>query len=357
MTRGPARTICSRPGPRPVPGAGKPTLPTFLRPAAWAAAVLAAFCSAPAHAGCTAVERADYDIGERTTGQAASGASQGYDASAGLSCSKVLIGLLSSNRVDATVRSLGGFRLTSASGQSVSYVASPLPDGSRPISQGDTVNYADPALVSLLNLGSRTDFSLPISFLRLRGSGLAAGTYRDVVTVDWDWRVCDGVALLNLVCLFYSEGRARTTISLAVTILDRSPVVTIVTKTTSDPVNGTSAPKAIPGATVVSTVVVTNPDVVALDPDGVVLTVPVPYGMRASVGPSDIRLTQGEGVSLSYGGPSAPDNDVDFACGEGGWTCDPSDAAADLVTSVRAKVKGVLQAGAALTLALSYVIR
>lgn len=316
---------------------------------------MAVLISSPASAGCIALASAQYDMGVRTTGQAAAGASQSYDAPAGLKCSGVLLSLLSTNRADAKVHSNNGFMLKSDAGQNVSYVASPLADGSQPIPQDGTVRYADPTLLSLLTISSSTDFDLPISFLKFKGSNLAATTYRDTVVVDWDWRVCDGVSLLNAVCLLYSQGKARTTIDISMTIVDRRPVVTITTKTVMDPVNGSKQAKSIPGSTVVTTIVVDNPDVVALDTDSVVIAVPVPTGMTPAIAVADgIRLTQGTGMTLAYAGPASTADDVDFGCGDGSWTCSP--VAATVVTSIRTRIKGTLKAGQSLTVTVQYTM-
>lgn len=318
-------------------------------------AAIATFISGPAYAGCSALQSAEYDMGVRTSGQATAGTSQGYDAPAGLRCNGVLLSLLSSNRADAKVHSNNGFTLKSAAGQSVSYVASPMPDGSRPIAQDGVVNYADPTLLSLLTLGSTTDFDLPISFLKFKGSGLNAGTYQDTVLVDWDWRVCDGVNLLNAVCLLYSQGKARTTITITMTIVDRRPIVTITTRTVVDPVNGSAGAKAIPGATVVTTIVVRNPDVVPLDPDTVTVALPVPSGMTPDIAATDaVKLTQGDGMSLVYANATSTSDDVDFACGDANWTCAP--ASPQVVTSIRSRLKGSLKAGETLTVTVTYRI-
>jgi hypothetical protein len=320
----------------------------------WTMAVLA---PAPAMAGCTALSSAEYDMGVRTTGQAAAGTSQGYDAPAGLRCSGVLLSLLSSNRADAKVHSVNGFLLKSDAGRSVSYVASPLADGSRPIPQDGTVNYADPALLALLTLGSAKDYDLPISFLRFKGSGLDGGVYRDTLHVDWDWRVCDGISLLNTVCLFYSQGRARTTINITMTIVDRRPVVTITTRTVRDPINGVGGPKAIPGATVTSTVVVTNPDVVPLDPDSVSVSIPVPDGMAPDVASDDaVKLGEGSQMSLVYASATSRSDDVDFACGAGSidYACAP--ASGFVVTAIRTRLKGSLGPGETVTVTVRYTV-
>jgi len=296
-------------------------------------------------------------MGVRTTGQAAAGTSQSYDAAAGLRCSGVLLSLLSSNRAIAKIHSNNGFMLKSESGQAVSYLASPLPDGSRPIAQDGTVNYADPTLLSLLTIGSATDFDLPISFLKFRGSGIDGGVYQDTILVDWDWRVCDGVNLVNLVCLFYSQGKARTTITIRMTIVDRRPTVTITTQTVYDPINGANGAKAIPGATVTNTIVITNPDVVPLDPDSISVAVPVPSGMSPNIASSDaIRLKEGSNMSLVYASATSQSDDVDFACGAGttDYTCTP--ASGFVVTAIKTRIKGILKAGETITVTVRYTI-
>lgn len=324
-----------------------------------AAAMLA---SAPAEAGCAASATGGVDLGSWTSGQVAAGVAETVTAPAGVRCQGAVLTLLSGNYVNGKVHSENGFKLVSGT-SSASYTASATPNGSRPIAQDSTVNYADPTLLGLLGLGNSSDVKAPISFASFSGAGLPTGTYVDTITVDWTWRTCEGLDLLGLACVLYSTGSGRTVISLSMTVTNRAPVVTIATRTLIDPIRGSDKPKAIPGASTLNTVQVVNPDVVSLTKDTVVLTMAVPArlipSLEAVAGqPSAFNVSEGaaDGMAVSYLGPDSMTDDVEFSCDDGRtWTCAPTSGSG--VTGVRIKVRGTLKPSGSVAVQMAYKVR
>lgn len=326
----------------------------------WLGAVLTATTlsiAQPACARCVATEAIEGDVGTWTGGQVSNRRVTTYTRSAGLDCSGALLTLASDNRITATVRSRNGFSLRrDGSEAEVSYLASAAPDGSFPYSQGGSINHTNRTLIGILGIGNSSDVRLPISLSSFKGNGLVSGTYVDVITIDWNWRVCEGLNLLVL-CLFYDQGSARTTYTIRMQVDALPPVISLETKTVSDPIRGTSSPLAIPGSKQLTTIKVTNPDVVALDRDALVIEVPTPEGQSVSLVPvegqtSPIELVQGgeDGMSLSYRNPSDTGDDVDFSSDGRDWSLIPSDPVR--IRSTRLRLKGTLQPSKSVTVTL-----
>lgn len=317
----------------------------------------------PAHAGCMVREAVDYDLGTWTSGQVAKGVAGNLTAPVGLRCSGPVLSLVGSNTVTARVHSDNGFRLVSDGGLQITYAASATSDGTRPVAQDGRIEYGDPALLRLLGLGRRTEADLPISFVSFRGSGLRTGTYRDRIVVDWSWRVCDGVNLFNLICLFYQQGTGRTTIQLTMNVVERSPTIDITAQVVRDPIRGTTNPLAIPGAQRLVRIRINNPDVVAIDENSLVVAVPVDPRLRLAQEPVvgqrgmyDLEKTPDSGISLLYAAPDSRTDDVDFSSDAGStWDAVPR-ADGSGVNSVRLRMRGSMRPGETVTIQMGYVI-
>lgn len=317
----------------------------------------------PARAGCVARDAVQYNLGTWTSGQTAKGLPSDLTASAGLRCSRPLLSLIGSNTVTARVHSDNGFHLVSGGGQRISYVASATPDGTRPVAQDGRIEYGDRTLLGLLGLGGRTEADLPISFVSFRGHGLRSGTYRDTIVVDWWWRVCDGVNLLNLICLFHQQGTARTTILLTMNVVERSPTIDITAVVVQDPIRGTTDPLAIPGAQRLTRIRINNPDVVPIDENSLAVAVPIDPRLRLAQTPVagqrsmyDLEKTPDSGMSLLYSAPGSTTDDVDFSSDAGAtWTAVPQPDGSG-VNSVRLRMKGSLRPGETVTIQMGYII-
>lgn len=125
----------------------------------------------------------------------------------------------------------------------------------------------------------------------------------------------------------------------------------------SDPVSGTSNPKAIPGAIVEYTIIVTNPATVATDTDTVIVTDALPQQVELSVadllgaGSGPVSFTDGSPSSgMSYSFVSLGDGGDDIAFSNDGgatWTYVPVpglDGEDPLVTHLRVNPKGAFNA-------------
>ena len=121
----------------------------------------------------------------------------------------------------------------------------------------------------------------------------------------------------------------------SITILKSSMVV-------SDPVNGSTNPKAIPGATVLYSVQVTNQGLGTPDVDSMIITDPIPANTTL-IGP--VTFTDGtpsSNLSFTFTDLDNGTDDVEFST-DGGttWTADGSDPA---ITHMRMRPKGTFAA-------------
>jgi uncharacterized repeat protein (TIGR01451 family) len=129
-------------------------------------------------------------------------------------------------------------------------------------------------------------------------------------------------------------------------------------QTFSDPVNGTTNPKAIPGASMIYTIGVTNQGNGATDTDTVVITDAVPLNTSLFVGDLDgsgspVQFIDGatvSGLTYTFTSLASTTDDMEFSNDDGAsYTYDPGpDADADgfnaAVTHFRVKLKGVFNA-------------
>lgn len=121
----------------------------------------------------------------------------------------------------------------------------------------------------------------------------------------------------------------------------------------SDPFNGTTNPKAIPGAVVEYQMVLTNPASNEIDSGTVAVTDPLPgqTSLRvaniAGVGSGPVAFTDGvpsSGLTYSFSGLASTTDDVDFSSDDGAtWTYVPTPDANGVdpaVTDIRIRPKG-----------------
>ena len=131
--------------------------------------------------------------------------------------------------------------------------------------------------------------------------------------------------------------------------------VTITNRTESDPINGTSFPKAIPRAVIANTISVVNSGTVAVDSNSLVLRQSIDPGSALQVIDFDgatsgpLQFADGTPVSgLTYTFIALDDfsDDVDFSDDDGfSWTYEPVaglDNSDPLVTDIRISPQGTL---------------
>jgi fimbrial isopeptide formation D2 family protein len=137
----------------------------------------------------------------------------------------------------------------------------------------------------------------------------------------------------------------------------------------SDPANGTTNPKMIPGGMVNYTLTVANPNGYPIDADTIVITDATPTNLRLFVnslsGPSGpVLFTQGSPTSnltYTYTSLGSTTDDVEFS-NDGGttWTYTPTADANGVdsgVNRIRIRPKGTMAANSSFTLTLRYAIR
>lgn len=138
-------------------------------------------------------------------------------APAGFSCNGSLITVVGSSYARATVTSANGFRLVGPTGDRIAYAASADANGAYPFTQGGTVDYFNPTLLSLLTILNGGTFSPKFYATIGGGANVAAGTYIDTLTVQWSWNVCHGVGAGN-VCVLGETGSGTATIQVSITV-------------------------------------------------------------------------------------------------------------------------------------------
>lgn len=174
-------------------------------------------------------------------------------------------------------------------------------------------------------------------------------------------RVRDGVALavagnaLSRTVVMPNDSAVACAFSNNVTV----PLTVVkVSTVVSDPVNGTSNPKAIPGAMVEYELIVTNPAATPIDADSVILSDPVPPQMALRVsdlggaGSGPVAFANGtppSGLAYAYGSLSSASDDLAFSNDHGAtWTYTPVPSGVGgidpAVTNLRVNPKGVFNA-------------
>jgi len=138
----------------------------------------------------------------------------------------------------------------------------------------------------------------------------------------------------------------------------RAVRLTKVSLTVSDPVNGTTNPKSIPGALKEYILAIDNPGL-DLSTDSVMITDPINANTKVYVddiagsGSGPVAFAQGtpaSGLNFTFAGLSSPADDVEFS-NDGGstWTYTPvigADGCDSNVTNLRLNPKGVFDTGA-----------
>lgn len=174
--------------------------------------------AAPAQAGC-AVAPTAVTLAPSTSYDVRGGTVPMVSGPGGLSCSGAAITLLGGSYARATVTSANGFALKTTAGASLAYAVSADAAGQQTFTQGGTVDYASGTLLSLLGIGTGGGFNTALYARLTAQPNLPAGTYRDTLTVVWDYSICNGVQVA-LVCVDYERGRVTTTVTVTLVVLN-----------------------------------------------------------------------------------------------------------------------------------------
>ncbi|MCC2978240.1 spore coat protein U domain-containing protein [Sphingomonas sp. PL-96] len=285
------------------------------------------------------------------------GAVPALQSRAGLTCSSGVLMLLSGNYIRATYRSGNGLKLNPASGttSAIPYILSADPAGTIVAGQNGTIDYMQNNLLNLLGLLGGSSADLPFFVRPSRSTPPAVGTYTDRITIRWNWYFCQGIGLLGLCLVGEDKGSAETVVDVTLMVTPKDMVVSTSIRTTWDPVNGVSSPKAIPGSKQRLSVSMINPDIVPID-NGMIVVVPISGrqpialdGDGTAEASNVVTATIGKSTSLTYTGPASASDDVEFSSDGGStWTYvpTPGDPTSQRgVTAIRFRPRGGLAAG------------
>jgi len=185
-------------------------MPLILARLAFMVLVAFGFCTA-ANAACTSSSQSltftsgsSYDV--------RSGSIADVSGSAGLSCTGSLLSVLGSGYARATMTSANGFKLGAGGSDLIPYQVSADPGGTYVFTQGGTIDYMNATLVSLLGLFSNNSFSAPLHGKITGTPNIAAGTYTDTLTIQWNYYICNGIQIGQL-CVFYETGTRTVTVN------------------------------------------------------------------------------------------------------------------------------------------------
>jgi spore coat protein U-like protein len=181
------------------------------------AVLLLALTATPAHAACTLATAVTAPLGTRTSYDMRTTLGTAQAAPAQLACSGSMLSLLSSDYVRATTTSTNAFRLRSAAGQSIGYRLSVDAAGNMAFAQGKTIDYLDPAVLTLLAIATSTAFQPAMFVAPTELADLPAGTYTDTVRVNWAWSICRLLGVAGI-CAALDRDTGQTTLTVTLTI-------------------------------------------------------------------------------------------------------------------------------------------
>jgi len=196
---------------------------SVIRGLVWAGLLLPA---GSAWALCTSVPTSPAGFGTvnstlvRTNVQAAS------TLNAGLQCTGSLLTLLSaSDHFYATITPASG-GLVGPTGDVIAYTLYADNSTSYPIARGVAFDFARNGILDLLGLlNGTTPKTVPLYMRTLIGSNVAAGVYRENLTVAWSWNYCSGIGVGSL-CLGRDIGAGSQTLSVSLTVSNDCQITT-----------------------------------------------------------------------------------------------------------------------------------
>ncbi len=156
----------------------------------------------------------------RTTVQSAS------TLNSGLQCTGSLLSLLTSgDHFYATITPASG-GLVGPTGDVINYTLYADNSTSYPITRGVAFDFARNGILDLLGLlNGTTPKAVPLYLRTQVGSNVAAGVYREILTVAWSWNYCSGIGVGSL-CLGRDIGSGSQTLSVTLTVSNDCQITT-----------------------------------------------------------------------------------------------------------------------------------
>lgn len=347
------------------------SLRRFLRYILFASTLIAAVLARPA-AACTVSTSFSSNLGTYSPAAVKAKAVPTIKSRAGLQCNSALLVVLSDDNIKAKFSSQNGLKLLATSGVfSVGYKASADPSGTFAFSQNSTIDYMQNNLLNLLGLLGSSSADLPFFITPNEALFPPEGVYKDRITILWNWKICpSGISLLGACVGGAESGTGTSVIDVTLNVAAQNPTISILSTSTWDPVDGTSRPKALPGAKRRVTMTVVNPDIVPLDVGAVIVVVPSPVGTAIALdgdgasGGSAITIAEGSPAStltMRYSGPDDMTDDVDFSSDAGqSWSYAPivgNAVSQSAVTHVRIRARGTMAKQSTFSVSVPYLIR
>lgn len=293
-------------------------------------------------------------------------------ARGGFSCASTgILALLSGNYLKATLAAGSNLQLTSG-GNTITYKLYADAAATAELKAGIATSYVSGTSINLLNLSGNGAVNVPVYFKLTSASFVPAGTYTGSFSVRWDWYFCQGIGLFDACILGTPDqgSNKNVTVNVTLTVEPKPPTVSIsMGPTTWNSVEGTSNPKAIPGAKRRLSVTITNPDTVAVESNTLLVVLPTPSKMAVALdgdgtAAAVVQTTDGSpasGLTLSYTSPSSSSDNVDFSTdGGSSWTASPvagNATSQNAVTHVRFRPQGSMAASSSATVSIPYSVK
>ncbi|PCE22266.1 hypothetical protein BWP39_21565 [Paraburkholderia acidicola] len=178
------------------------------------------FHSFDAQAQCSVVTPTDASFGTPTSFTVRTAQQSGSTINSGLTCdgTGVAAPLLSTNEINMTLSSQNAESVRSSTGDTIPYRIFADANARTPVNSGRAVNWATDPLRSTLSLFGGASLSPPLYFRTTPGANVAAGTYTDTITINWNWRYCTRSSLPGVSCSRFDRGSGASAFLLTLVV-------------------------------------------------------------------------------------------------------------------------------------------
>ncbi|WP_175691210.1 Csu type fimbrial protein [Burkholderia anthina] len=180
--------------------------------------VIGLLAGCDANAACSVTSASSASFGTVTSFVVRNQAQSTSTPNSGLTCSGSLLGLfVIGDQINATITSANGGILKGADGSAIPYSIFADQGYSIQLNPGTTYNWASGQLLNLLGIFGGPATSLPLYFRTTTGSNVAAGTYADTLTINWNWSYCAGIGILGI-CLGRDSGSGSSSFQIQISV-------------------------------------------------------------------------------------------------------------------------------------------
>lgn len=194
----------------------------------WAGGLLALLAAGQVSAQCAVVATTPATFGLVSSTLVRTDIQSTSTANGGLECTGSLLSLLRSNDFfKGTFTSVTGSNgLVGPTGDVISYTLYANNSTSFPITRGVAYDFARNGIIDALGLLAGTaPKTLPLYMKTMIGANVAAGLYRETLTVAWDIDYCYGIGLGNI-CLGRQQLALSTTLTINLTVTNDCQITT-----------------------------------------------------------------------------------------------------------------------------------